>query len=162
MPLSSREIYGRLYNPPADGRRQVIAMSRIDAEQLPPLPGVAVISIIAPEKVEAVLGEFSHILRLSFADVDFLSKKISSRSAKKFQGAFTRDQAMVVKSFVETLPSDIATIVVHCEGGFSRSCAIAVALNKLYGYEVDQKQLADANPSVVKTMLEVGLKMGGK
>ncbi|OWY34851.1 hypothetical protein CEJ45_11215 [Herbaspirillum aquaticum] len=154
MPLSSREIYGRLLSPPISGR-QVIAMSRGDAQQLPTLPGVAVISITAPEKPPAALAEFTHILRLSFADVDFLSKEISSRAAKKLQDAFTRHQASEVKQFVESLPLDIATIVVHCEGGFSRSCANAVALNKLYGYEVIQEQLHRANPSVVTTMLSV-------
>jgi predicted protein tyrosine phosphatase len=46
--------------------------------------------------------------------------------------AFTPEQAQTVRSFVETLPDEIATIVVHCEGGFSRSCAIALALQQLY------------------------------
>jgi predicted protein tyrosine phosphatase len=128
-------------------------MSRSDAEHLPPLPGVAVISITAPEKAPATLGEFSHILRLSFADVDFLFKDITNRATKKHQEVFTSVHAAAVKSFVQTLPTEIASIVVHCEGGFSRSCAIALALNQIYGYKVDHHQMANANPSIVKTML---------
>ena len=47
----------------------------------------------------------------------------------------------------------IATVVAQCERGFSWYLAIAVALNKLLGYEVVQEQLAEANTSVMKTML---------
>lgn len=31
------------------------------------------------------------------------------------------------RSFIDALPQEIASIVVHCEGGYSRSCAVALA-----------------------------------
>lgn len=92
-------------------------MSWADAEQLPALPGLVVISITAPEKLGAALADFERILRLSFPDLYFLSKNISSKASKRPQKAFTRDQAVAVKAFVESLPSETHAIVVHCEGG---------------------------------------------
>src|SRR5450830_1050349 len=78
----------------------------------------------------------------------------SSQSAQRrgLKKAFTQEQAGQVKVFVENLPSGIRTILVHCEGGFSRSCAIVLALNELYGCVVDHGQLSEANPSVLKLM----------
>lgn len=45
--------------------------------------------------------------------------------------------------------SGIPAILVLCEGGFSRSCAIVRALNELYGYVVDHGRLSEATPSVL-------------
>ncbi|AXV76515.1 hypothetical protein CJO79_05690 [Ralstonia solanacearum] len=45
-----QDILGKLYRPRTDGTRQVFALSRSDAERLPLLPSVAVISITAPER----------------------------------------------------------------------------------------------------------------
>ncbi|EFF74631.1 hypothetical protein HMPREF0004_4001 [Achromobacter piechaudii ATCC 43553] len=42
--------------------------------------------------------------------------------------------------------------MVHCEGGFSRSCAVVLGLHKLYGYEVDMSELEQANPSTVQVL----------
>jgi|SRR5450830_118510 len=153
MPLSSRTLFSRLYAPPVDGARQAIALSRNEAEKIPFLDTVAIISITAPEKSPAKLAAFSHVLRLSFADVDFLATaKLSKRTEARLKKAFTQEQAGQVKVFVENLPSGIRTILVHCEGGFSRSCAIVLALNELYGCVVDHGQLSEANPSVLKLM----------
>jgi len=68
------------HRPPADGIRQVFALSRADAERLPLLASIAVISITAPESPLANIGGFAHVLRLSFADVDFLNSDISQKA----------------------------------------------------------------------------------
>jgi len=154
MSLPSRILFAKLYSPPTDGTKQAIALSRSEAEALPLLESVAVISITAPEKLPAELQAFPHILRLSFADVDFLSPgTLSRRASEKLKYAFTKDQVKKVRSFVETLPDSISTVVVHCEGGYSRSTAVVLALNALYGYAVMHEQLEDANPSVLALML---------
>jgi len=75
-----QDILGRLHRPPADGIRQVFALSRADAERLPLLASIAVISITAPESPLANIGGFAHVLRLSFADVDFLNSDISQKA----------------------------------------------------------------------------------
>ena len=148
-----QEIVGKLYKPPADGARQVFALSRGDAEKLPRLPSIAIISVTAPERPPASLDGFAHLLRLSFADVDFLSPSLSKKSRGKLVHAFTAEQAQAIHSFVVTLPMEVVSVVVHCEGGYSRSCAIALALHQLYGYRAEIKHLSRANPSVVSTMI---------
>ncbi|HDR9165250.1 hypothetical protein DF153_09770 [Burkholderia cenocepacia] len=148
-----QEIVGKLYKPPADGSRQVFALSRGDAEKLPRLPSIAVISVIAPERSPASLNGFAHLLRLSFADVDFLSPNLSTKSRDKLVHAFTPEQAQSIRSFVEALPIEIVSVVAHCEGGYSRSCAIALALHRLYGYQAEIEHLSRANPSIVRIMI---------
>lgn len=154
MPLPLRTIFAKLYSPPADGVRQAIALSRSDAEKLPILESVAVVSITAPEKLPANLQAFPHILRMSFADVDFLSLGgRSPRTSEKLKNLFTEEQARQVRFFVEALPDEVRTVVVHCEGGYSRSTAVVRALHELYGYVVEHEQLRQANPSVLAVML---------
>ena len=148
-----QEIVGKLYKPPADGARQVFALSRRDAEKLPRLPSVAIISVTAPERPPASLDGFAHLLRLSFADVDFLSPSLSEKAREKLGEAFTAEQAQTIRAFVEALPDEVVSVVVHCEGGCSRSCTIALALHQLYGYRAEIEHLSQANPSVVRTLI---------
>lgn len=149
-----QDILSKLYRPPKDGVREVFALSRADAERLPELPSIAVISITAPERPQANIGGFAHVLRLSFADVDFLNPDLSVRARGKLVHAFTPEQAQAVRSFVEALPDETKSVVVHCEGGYSRSCAIAIALHRLYGYHAELPHLSQANPSIVRVMTE--------
>ncbi|AIV91581.1 hypothetical protein Y023_325 [Burkholderia pseudomallei A79D] len=151
-----QEIVGKLYKPPADGSRQVFALSRGDAEKVPRLPSIAVISVTAPERPPASLDGFAYLLRLSFEDVDFLSPNLSKKLRGKLIHAFTAEQAQAIHSFVEALPMEIVSVVVHCEGGYSRSCAIALALHRLYGYQAEIERLSQANPSVVRVMTDRG------
>jgi predicted protein tyrosine phosphatase len=113
---------------------------------------MAVISITAPEKPPANLDGFEHLLRVSFADVDHLSAGLSARSREKLPRAFTLDQAEQILSFVDALPPSVLSLVVHCEGGYSRSCAVAFVLHELYGYTVELERLKEANPSVIKLL----------
>ena len=151
MPRRLQDIVSKLYRP-AVGVRQVFALSREDAERLPRLASIAVISITAPERQEAQLDGFTYVLRLSFADVDFMNPNLPEKSKKKLVYAFTSEQAQAVRQFVDCLPADITSLIVHCEGGFSRSCAIALGLHRLYGYHVEPEQLTQANPSVLRVL----------
>ncbi|CAG2304673.1 hypothetical protein [Burkholderia sola] len=148
-----QDIVGKLYRPPSNGTRQVFALSRLDAEKLPQLSSIAVISITAPERPPANIGNFAHVLRLSFADVDFLNPELSHRARSRLVDAFTEAQAQEIRSFIEALPGEIASVVVHCEGGYSRSCGVAVALHQLYGYTVEPQHLTNANLSIARTIL---------
>lgn len=148
-----QDILGRLYRAPVDGMRQVFALSRADAERLPELPSIAIISITAPERPPAHINGCTHVLRLSFADVNFLSPDLSARAREKLPYAFKAEHRAAILSFVEALPTEISSLVVHCEG-YSRSSAVAVALHKLYGYQAELGQLSQANPSIVRTMIE--------
>lgn len=149
-----KEIVDKLYHPPKDGKRQVIAMSRGEAEKLPRLSTMAVISITAPERTPAAVDGFEHLLRMSFADVDFLNPDISDRARSRESSAFTKEQAAQILQFVESLPPQISSVVVHCEGGYSRSCAVALALHERYGYAVERERLREANQSVNRYLVE--------
>lgn len=153
MPQRLTDIVGKLYRPPADGSRQVFALSRADAEKLPQLPSIAVISITAPERPPADIRGFAHVLRLSFADVDFLNPDLSDRARAKLDHVFTHDHSQAIRSFVEALPNEAVSLVIHCEGGYSRSCAVALALHRLFGYHAQLQHLTDANPSIVRVMM---------
>lgn len=148
-----RDVLGKLYKPPANGTRQVFALSRRDAEKLPRLLSIAIISVTAPERPLASLDGFAYLLRLCFADVDFLSPNLSKKSRGKLVHAVTAKQAQAIHSFIQALPTEIVSVVVHCEGGYSRSCAIALALHRLYGYQAEIEHLSQANPSVVRVMM---------
>lgn len=148
-----KDVIGSLYKPPP-GPRQAFALPRADAEQLPRLPSVAVISITAPERPPAALEGFEHLLRLSFADVDFLNPEISARAKDKLPHAFKATHAEQIRSFIDQLPEHVSSVVVHCEGGFSRSCAVVLCLHKLYGYQVDLSELEQANQSIVKVLMQ--------
>ncbi|WP_137925379.1 hypothetical protein [Cupriavidus sp. 2SB] len=153
MPLQLKDAIDKLYKPPRDGKRQVLAVSRVVAEKLPRLESVAVISVTAPGRPLASLEGFEQVLRLSFADVDFMNPELSAQAREKLVEAFRPKHAEAIRRFVEVLPIEVATVVVHCEGGYSRSSAIALGLHRLYGYATDTKELSQANPSVLQIML---------
>lgn len=146
-------VIAGLYRQPMDGIRQVFALSRAEAEALPRLSWVAIISITAPGRTPADVDGFDHVLRVSFADVDFLSSTLSPRARAALGDAFTTEQAKAIRRFVESLPSEVTSVVVHCEGGYSRSSAVALALHRLYGYRVTLGRIAEANPSVLSVMM---------
>jgi predicted protein tyrosine phosphatase len=148
-----KDVVNQLHRPLLHNGRQVFALPRKDAEQLPRLPSVAVISITSPNTPPAALDGFEHLLRLEFEDLDFLNNELSTKAQAKLPGAFTENQAQSIRSFVEGLPESIHTIIVHCQGGFSRSCAVAHCLHHLYGYRVEEERLEKANPSVIQVLM---------
>lgn len=86
------EAIAGLYRQPTDGIRQVFALSRAEAERLPRLSWVAIVSITAPGRLPADVDGFEHVLRVSFADVDLLSPTLSARASANLGEAFTCDQ----------------------------------------------------------------------
>lgn len=147
-----QQVTALLYRPPAAGR-QVFALSRAEAERLPALPHVAAISITAPDKGPANLDAYPYLLRLSFADVDFSAANLSERAKGKLPHAFTAKQAQEVIAFISALPADVHSLVVHCEGGYSRSCAVATFAQQVYGFKAHVERLGGANPSVLALLL---------
>lgn len=145
-----KEVVNKLYHPPRTGERQVIALSRALAEKLPSLPAVAIISITAPDRRPADVAGFEHLLRLSFADVDFLSADLSLRAKQRAHQVFTVEHASQIYAFVQGLSDEIRTVVVHCEGGYSRSCAVAMALHERFGYVAEVERRREANPRMLK------------
>jgi hypothetical protein len=64
----------------------------------------------------------------------------------------TRADAENILQFVQALPTTAHSLVIHYEGGFSRSAGVVASLKELYGYEVEDARLVRANQSVVKTL----------
>lgn len=159
MPLQLKDAIDKLYRPPRNDKRQVLAVPRGVAEKLPRLESVAVISVTGPGRPPANLDGFNHVLRLSFADVDFMNPELSARAKEKLPNAFRPEHAESIRRFIAGLQGEVATVVVHCEGGYSRSCAIALGLHRMYGYETDTRQLANANPSVLHVLTTVQKKI---
>jgi len=145
-------VISKIYRPSSS--RQVFALSRAEAERLPPVPNSAMISITTPANGPAILQEFEHLIRLSFEDVDHLNPDLSDRAKAKIERSFTTHHAQLILDFVTDLPTEIQTILIHCEGGFSRSCAVASALHTLFGYTIEPQRLSQANPSVIAVLLE--------
>ena len=154
MSKRTGEIISKIYRHPLEGR-QVLTASIAEAEALPLLPGVAVISIVAPGRAPANLPAYQNLLRLNFADVDFLDKNLTERAKAKLDTAMTPSQAKEVHAFIKELPSTIHTVLVHCQGGFSRSPGVAAALNAVYGYSIEPEKLKEANKSVTQLLIEV-------
>lgn len=154
MPDTAARVISHLYRPPAVGR-QVFALPRGEAERLPLIAGVAVISITAPEKPPAQLRDFDQVLRLSFADVDFNSQDITPRAKAKMPNAFTRTDAAHIISFLTNLPATIHSIVVHCEGGYSRSCAVALFIHQQFAAATDVARLSEHNKSILTLLQKV-------
>ncbi|WP_311772008.1 hypothetical protein [Ralstonia solanacearum] len=83
---------------------------------MPQLASIAAISITAPDRPSADINGGAHLLRLSFADVDFLNPDLSARAREKLVHAFTADQGQAIRAFVGALPAEVSTVIVHCEG----------------------------------------------
>ncbi len=147
-------VIDRLYKPLTIDNRQVFALSRSDAETLPRLPSMAVISITAPGQPPASLDGVEHLLRLCFSDVSFANPNLSDRAKTKLPDRFTPEHACQIGAFIDSLPTTVRTIVVHCAGGFSRSCAVAQGLHELYGFIVEPERLTEANPSVKAVLVQ--------
>jgi hypothetical protein len=99
------------------------------------------------------LAPFGHVLRLSFADVDFDRRDLSERARTKLPDAFQADQARAAHQFVDDLPKKVMSVVVHREAGFSRSTAIALGLAASLGYQALISSAGSANGSILRLMV---------
>lgn len=92
-------------------------LSQYKAEQIDPLPTMAVISLTSPGKPDAALQPgWAAVLRLAFHDVD---------SAEAGYAVFKQAHAAAILDFVDSLPEAITHLVVHCHAGISRSAGVA-------------------------------------
>ncbi|WP_249174645.1 hypothetical protein, partial [Burkholderia cenocepacia] len=93
-----------------------------------------------------------HLLRLSFADVDFLNPNLSKRPRDKLARTLTAEQAQAIHSFAEALPIEIVSMVIHCEGGHHGH---APSPWRAIGYMAIRRivHLSHANPAIVRIMI---------
>jgi hypothetical protein len=145
-------IPAQLFGPPTDEARQVFAPSQLDAEKLPQLTSVAVISTTAPETSSCrswrVRSLATYGLRRRRSRVESVA---SDRGRRKLAGGFIHEQAQDICAFIEALPVEIATTVVHCVDGYAHSCGVSIAL-RLYGYDMRPQHISNAVVSVALTL----------
>lgn len=99
---------------------QVIFLPRAMAQQMPPPPGSAMISISSSDEPLATFQSgWEGLLRLKFDDID---------TPKSGLVLFGPDHAWEVFQFIEDLVVDpqIRNLYVHCTLGVSRSAAVAL------------------------------------
>ncbi|MFM0221667.1 hypothetical protein [Paraburkholderia dipogonis] len=121
-------ILSKLYRPRTGRARQVFALSRPDAEKLQQLSSITVISVTAPERRPANIGEFTQVLRLSFADVDFLDPDLPDRVRSKFAEVFAQGQVRAIRVFVESRPAEVASSANHCERDRARRVEAVIVI----------------------------------
>lgn len=112
--------------------REVIFMGQDWAEAMLPDPTMAVISITGPRSPAADLNDGWHaVLRLQFDDVD-----PEEGPPDAFDGhlvPLTAAQAAQIVAFARAISGQVATLVVHCRYGQSRSPGVAKALCEHFG-----------------------------
>lgn len=102
---------------------QIINTSQECAERISPNSNTALISIISPGSSRSFKQQWKNFLPLEFNDAIYSGNK---------NKIFTKKDAAKIKDFVKELPKTIDTIIVHCEGGISRSAAVAKYLSEKY------------------------------
>ena len=77
--------------------------------------------------------EYKGILSLTFDDIN------PARDGKDNKGyvLFDENLARQIKLFIQENMGKFEDVMVHCDDGISRSCAVAAALGDYYGWEYD-------------------------
>jgi predicted protein tyrosine phosphatase len=136
--------------------KKVRFMSQVDAERLSPSDDTMMISITDPDKPEARLSGWKHLLRLKFDDLcpDEL-RSIGRTDLIKTAKFFTEEQARSVVHVSNALPPEVRNIVVHCRKGRSRSVAVARYLAEKFNCELNLTGL-NPNPHVYALLKMAG------
>lgn len=114
------------------------------AERMTPQDNMAMISIRSPRLEVLLRPGWKHLLILEFNDID-----------KKFHPwkLFDKNQAQQVIDFVESLPDEVDSLMVHCEAGISRSAAVALFIRDYYAPQLELKYAEFYNKHV-RSLLE--------
>ena len=108
---------------------------------------------LMPEiRYDFLRGDYVYILPLVFDDIR------NPKEGDKRYVLFREVHAEKIKRFVEKNLGKFKDVMVHCDAGMSRSCAVAVALGEHYGWEYDKEILTrhqfGPNALVYKTLID--------
>ena len=130
-----------------------IVLSRREAEKFTSNTPYVVLSAVDPgSPVPRLQRDENRVGRLlrEFHDVGNLGEADDGRSTP-----VSRDDADTICAFyVRARERDIATMIVHCEAGISRSRGIALALATIDGDPSDHLEAGKPNHSVVHAVLD--------
>lgn len=114
-------------------------MGRADAESRSPQSNVAVISITQLADEPAALREGWHsIHRVVFDDVD-PNKRNQFECMHDHEDLLDDERAQAIVDFVDSVASEVDTVIVHCKAGISRSAAVAKWIATAYGLDFDEE-----------------------
>ncbi len=116
--------------------RSVTYISEATATRLQPLPGAAMISITNPGDVAPLQAGWEQILRICVADASYDEFTIKSYGRMWFMSSHgfpTKEHALAIRSFMDRLPPNIETLIIHCGAGISRSGAVAKYAAERFG-----------------------------
>ncbi len=137
------------------GLKNVIFMSRKEAEAMRGRWGWSIISISGLNPASLQAG-WHAVLRLEFDDGDVDASDFSS--VPEPLRLFAVDQALQIVKFVaECDRAEVDTLVEHCQGGISRSAAVAKWVAKAYWLEFSA-DYKDENKYVYETLCRVSLR----
>lgn len=133
--------------------RKIAFVPQYVAESMVPSTNTAMISISTPEgrhnvslnKKWEICG---NLLEIDFHDIDIQDSNYT---------IFSREHAKTIIDFIESLSSDINTIIVHCLAGISRSAAVALFIHENYTNTGYRMVGADAHNHLVRRRLEAEL-----
>lgn len=128
--------------------RTVLALARRDVK---PMTSTALISITAPEDTLPAWKWWTHVLRLVVSDLDRWPGD-SYRSVYGEPLLFSAWHAEAIWSFVRGLPNDVATLLVHCDAGISRSPAVATVIADELGADLQVSRLAQPNKLIMDAL----------
>ena len=116
-----------------------------------------------PKLIEAA---WSKILRLEFHDADGSGRSIDHRIAeivdKNQLSLFTEQQAVEILKFLRSHQDNHSHVIVHCEGGISRSSAVSKFVAQIYNLEFPEGYSL-YNRHVFSTLLRVhGTSLNGE
>lgn len=113
-------------------------ISRQEAEKLTGNESMAMISITQPGCEEAtLLNGWKSVLRVAFDDND--PKIVRHKQRKTPRIAMTEQQALAIVQFVHENAPVVTGLIVHCQGGISRSAAVAKWISEAYKLPFDIK-----------------------
>ena len=108
--------------------KKVVYLSQLQAERLLPEPNTAMISITNPGETAFLQDGWPMVLKISFADASYDEATIHSYGRMWLLSSYgfpEKKHAETILKFLNNLPDQITTIIVHCGACVSRSAAVA-------------------------------------
>ncbi len=110
--------------------KDIMFMSRVQAERHEPDAGVALISIRDPGTARPNLaGTWDAVLPVAFHDID------PAHGHDDDAIPFDASMADEIIDFIEALPDGVRVLAVHCHAGVSRSAGVAFFAAETFGCE---------------------------
>lgn len=114
---------------------QVVFVNRKTAETRPGDPWWALISISQPGDPAQLIDGWHAVHRVDFHDAD--PDRTTTRKRKEVRVVMDAKQAKEINKFVKDVAPNVRGILVHCQGGISRSAAVAKWIAELYSLQFD-------------------------